>query len=131
MQIEVVDLDPVLTEKFVKFCCDEMRVYPDYITIEGWDEPLKNGATGLCYQVNYQEEFLIQVFKGTRNLTEVYDTVAHEMIHVKQFMTTQDLEAQLSSIHKPIYEERWWEKEASKKSFGLVKKYVDMLYDMG
>lgn len=129
MQIEVVDLDPVLTENFVKFCCNEFRVYPDLITIEGWDVPLKGNANGLCYEVHRNEEYLIYVNTVDRNVTEIYNTIAHEMIHVKQFIKN-NLEELMNDIHKPVYEERWWEKEASKKSLELVKKYVDILYEM-
>ena len=127
--IEVSDLDPVLTEQFVKFCCEELDVNPNLIQIEGWDTPLIiNGANGLCYEVNHNEEYLIHVYTKGKNITEIYNTIAHEMIHVKQFIK-DDLNNVISQ-HKPIYTERWWEQEASVKSLDLVKKYVDILYEM-
>ena len=128
MIIEVEELDVVLTENFIKFCCDELDIIPQHIKVEGWDDPFKNGALGLCYEVNNDNEYLIMVSKKNRNATEIYNTIAHEMIHVKQYMK-QDL-GNFLDAHKPAYNDRWWEIEASKKSSNLVKKYVDILYNM-
>jgi hypothetical protein len=128
MKLEILGLENTLASKFINFCCDELSVYPDIITIEATDTPLRNGALGLCYEVEFKDEYYIIVYKGDRNITEIYNTISHEMIHVKQFMT-QSLTQKIRE-HMPIYGERWWEKEAKKNSFGLVEKYVDILYDM-
>lgn len=128
MKVEVVELDDVLTEDFVTFCCFELDISPELITVEGWDEPFKDGALGLCYEVNDNKEYLIMVCKQNRTATAIYNTIAHEMVHVKQFMK-QDLGSTIEA-HKPAYNDRWWEIEASKKSLDLVKKYVDILYEM-
>lgn len=128
MKKEIFNLDETLTENYLEFCCDELSVYPDFITIEATDTPLKDGALGLCYEVEFKDEYYIIVYKGDRNITEIFDTISHEMIHVKQFMT-QGLSQKIRE-HMPIYGERWWEKEAKKNSFALVQKYVDNLYDM-
>lgn len=132
MKIEVFELDTTLTEKFISFCCDQLEVHPDLITVEGWDN-LKNdsanGALGLCFEVDFKQEYLIMVATKDRNLTEIYNTIAHEMIHVKQFMK-QNLGKNMCEEHRPIYSERWWEVEASENSVDLVKKYVDILYNM-
>lgn len=129
MQIEVTELDITLTENFIEFCCDELDVYPDLIAVEGWDDPFKDGALGLCYEVDTKQEYLIMVAKKGRNITEIYTTIAHEMIHVKQFMK-QNLSTIVSEEDKPVYEKRWWEIEAKEKSTDIVKKYVDNLYNM-
>lgn len=128
MKLEVYNLDETLTEKFLSFCCDELNVYPDMITIEATDTPLRNNALGLCHEVEFKDEYYIIVYKGERNITEIFNTISHEMIHVKQFMN-QNLSKRMNE-HMPIYEKRWWEKEAEEKSFNLVKKYVDILYAM-
>ena len=127
MKIEVVELDAVLTEDFISFCCDQLSIKPDHITVEGWPEPFKNGALGLCYEVD-TSEYLIMVSTKNRTATEIYNTIAHEMVHVKQFMR-QDL-GNIIEAHKPAYNERWWEIEAAEKSLNLVKKYVDVLHSM-
>lgn len=129
MKIEVVELDVTLTENFVRFCCEQLDIEPSLITVEGWDDPFKDGALGLCYEVNNDFEYLIMVSKKGRNATEIYNTIAHEMVHVKQYMK-QGLAKNIVEAHKPAYNDRWWEIEASKKSFSLVKKYVDILYNM-
>ena len=129
MNIEVTELDVTLTENFIKFCCKELNVYPDLISVEGWDEPFKDGALGLCYEVDFKQEYLIMVSKKGRNITEIYNTIAHEMIHVKQFMR-ENLSNAIIEGEKPIYAKRWWEVEASEKSVDIVKKYVDTLYNM-
>lgn len=126
--INITDLDPVLTEQFVNFCCEELKIFPENIFVEGWDTPLFNKANGLCYEVEHNYEYLIMVQTKDRDITEIYNTIAHEMIHVKQFIK-QDLVNHIEK-EKPIYTERWWEKEASSESLNLVKKYVDILYEM-
>jgi|TARA_B110000977_G_C11045477_1_gene480369 hypothetical protein len=126
MKIEVTELDTSLTTNFVNFCCDDLGVFPDFITVEGWDEPFNNGALGLCYEVDAKEDYLIMVSKEGRNVTQIYNTIAHEMIHVKQFMV-QNLSKNLCQEHKPLYRDRWWEKEAKENSFDMVKRYVDIL----
>jgi hypothetical protein len=128
MNIEVSDLDVTLTENFINFCCDELNVFPSLITVEGWDNKFNDGATGLCYEVNFKDEYLIMVSKEGRNVTEIYDTIAHEMIHVKQFMKN-NLTKRLEE-YRPVYKERWWEIEAKENSFDLVKKYVDILMNV-
>jgi hypothetical protein len=128
MNVEVSDLDVTLTTNFVNFCCDELNVFPSLITIEAWESSFLDGATGLCYEVNCKDEYLIMVSKSDRNITEIYDTIAHEMIHVKQFMK-DNLNKSLCERHRPVYQERWWELEANQNSYELVKKYVDILWD--
>ena len=129
MKIEVIDLDVSLTENFIKFCCDELESYPDFITIEDKENLLKNGALGLCYEIDINTEYLIVVAKNGRNITEIYNTIAHEMIHIKQYMK-QNLSQSAFKEYKPPYDKRWWEIEAKENSFNLVKKYVDNLYSM-
>lgn len=130
MKVEVVQLDLALTESFIQFCCEQLDIEPDLVTVEGWDDPFKDGAFGLCYEVNDDNEYLIMVATKDRTPTQIYNTIAHEMVHVKQFMK-QGLSKNIVDAHKPAYNERWWEIEASEKSLNLVKKYVDILYDMG
>lgn len=108
MRINVVGLDDILIKNFIKFCCVELNTYPDIITIKGWDEPtLKDNALGFCYEVNCQDKYLIYVAKQNRSVTDIYTTLAEEMIQVKKFMTNDVLDASGSKI---------------------VKKYVDNLY---
>lgn len=128
MQIEINDLDETLTENFINFCCEELDIKPEILTVDGWETPFPKNqkATGLCYEVNNGEYWIMTQTKN-RNLTEVYITIAHEMVHVKQFIK-QGLSDKYSD--KRPHHDRWWEREANAKSVELVKKYVDILYNM-
>lgn len=128
MQIEINDLDETLTENFITFCCEELDIKPEILTVDGWETPFPKNqkATGLCYEINNGEYWIMTQTKN-RNLTEVYITIAHEMVHVKQFIK-QNLSDKYSK--KRPHHDRWWEREANAKSVELVKKYVDILYNM-
>jgi hypothetical protein len=109
MKINVVDLDVTLTENFIRFCCVELNTYPDMITIKGRDEPLKDNALGLCYEINCEHKYLITVSKQNRSITDIYTVLAEQMIQVKKFMTDDS---------------------TTETSVNIVKKYVDNLYNV-
>jgi hypothetical protein len=69
------------------------------------DQTIKH--TGACYQ-NSDDEYMI-VLKEDRELGQILVTLAHEMVHVKQYMVDNLAEAWDATIP---YMERWWEKEA-------------------
>jgi len=111
-----------LVDPFVRFLCDELGVLPREVTIVSQD--IDNGV-GLCIDVE-PDEFLIFVKESGRRVDQVFVTIAHEMIHVKQYMT-QEL-GRLLDEHKNVpYMERWWEKEAYEKSVLLVEKFAKNL----
>ena len=122
MNIKIQGLDEKLTQDFVYFCCKELDVQPDSIEIVGDDWTGEN--TGLCIDLD-EKDFLICAAVNDRNLTQIYTTIAHELVHIKQYMK-QDLGSLLNK-DKPEYLDRWWEKEAREKSLDLVKKFVDIL----
>jgi hypothetical protein len=110
MKINVVDLDVVLTENFIRFCCVELNTYPNIITVKGWnDSTLRDNLFGLCYEVNCEDKYLITVAKQNRSITDIYTTLAEQMIQVKKFMKNDSLTATSEKI---------------------VKKYVDNLYNV-
>jgi hypothetical protein len=113
--------DP-LVNPFVKFLCDELRVSPREITIVSEDI---DNALGLCIDVE-PDVFLILVKESNRNVGEVLTTIAHEMIHVKQYMT-QELGRLLDEQKHVPYEQRWWEREAYKNAVPLVEKFAKKL----
>lgn len=68
--------------------------------------------TGRCYPTDDSSQFMIMIKEQKRNVTEVYLTLAHEMVHIKQFLY-QDLQGYRKSRSKDIpYRELWYEKEA-------------------
>lgn len=116
-EFETSSLDDLL-EKFVKFICKEYSILPRRISIEAYD---LIGNNGMCFD-EPNGEFTILVKSG-RDLSALFTTVAHEMIHVKQYMT-QDLGTLLDENVDLPYEDRWWEEEAFSNSVPLVEKFA-------
>lgn len=114
-------IDPLL-EKFVLFICNEYSIRPKKIEIAPLEE---DGLLGLCIDES-PNEFTILVKEGERNLGEIFTTVAHEMIHVKQHMK-ENLGWFLTHRSHIPYEERWWEVEAFGNAVALVEKFTQTL----
>ena len=74
---------------------------------------------GACYR-NSDDEFMI-VLKE-RDQGHMMVTLAHEMVHVKQYLLDGLSDEWDASIP---YMERWWEKEAYQKEIELAKLLVE------
>lgn len=111
-----------LVSEFVQFLCDELDVRPRKIDVVGTDlfENL-----GMCLDVE-DESYLIFVKETGRRIDQIFITVAHEMIHVKQYMT-QELGRLLDEQRQVPYEERWWEQEAYERAVPLLEKFAKNL----
>jgi hypothetical protein len=128
MKVKVKNLDERLTVDFATFCCHALDIKPRVLYIDAYDE-LADGLLGYCLDVDVDKGiYSIVVSTGDRNITEIYKTIAHEIVHVKQYML-QDL-GNLIEMKGYDYKSVWWEEEANKKSDELVKKYVDILIEM-
>jgi hypothetical protein len=112
-----------LVQKFVLWLCKELQIQPDSISIHGEDD--LDGVYGLCMDVT-ESEFVILVKTGKRNIGEIFTTIAHEMIHVKQYMK-ENLGHWMDNCHDIPYMQRWWEVEAFSKSVHLVEKFAKEL----
>lgn len=108
-----------LVNRFVEFLCGELSIHPHDITIVGTD--LKEDI-GQCIDVD-DGSYLILIKEEGRDIGQIFTTIAHEMIHVKQYMT-QELGRLLDEQQHLPYMERWWEKEAYEKSVPLVEKFA-------
>ncbi len=115
--------NPTLVKNFVSFLCVELDVYPSSIMIA--DCELENGTLGLCLDQS-DDEFIILVKEKNRNIGEIFTTIAHEMIHVKQYMK-ENLSHWLHTRNDIPYLERWWEKEAFGNAVPLVEKFTKTL----
>lgn len=82
---------------------------------------MDNGRTGMCLDMDIGH-YLILVKTGNRDITQIYKTVAHELVHVKQYM--YDNLGHLLDRHPPPYDDRWWEKEAKLKSEEFILRFV-------
>jgi hypothetical protein len=107
-------------ETFVRFLCDELSIFPEKIVLFTHDED--DGVSGMCIDES-DSEFIILVKERDRNAYQIFTTIAHEMVHVRQYMT-QEL-GRLLDEHRDIpYNQRWWENEAYAKSYSLVEKFT-------
>lgn len=122
LNIEVPN--PVLVHRFVLWLCEELQIQPDAVSVYGEDE-LDGGVYGLCMDVS-DSEFAILVKTGKRDIGQIFTTIAHEMIHVKQYMK-ENLGYWMDNCSSIPYMERWWEVEAFSKSVPLVEKFAKTL----
>lgn len=111
-----------LANVFAEFLCKELSVTPRELHIVGTD--LDEGL-GQCIDVD-EGSYLILVKESGRRLEQIFITIAHEMVHVKQYMT-QELGRLLDEQSHVPYEDRWWEKEAYEKAVPLVEKFSETL----
>jgi hypothetical protein len=109
-----------LVEQFVNFICKELSINPLKLTIASYDED--DNLNGLCMDES-DNEFIILVKETDRNIGEIFTTIAHEMIHVKQYMK-ENLGWFLDNRKDIPYMDRWWEKEAFKDAVPLVEKFA-------
>lgn len=119
MRLKVEGLDYKLTETFVKFCLDRLPANPNYIEIVGQDT-LVNGKSGLCIDID-EDNFLILVSKESKSLSQIYISIAHELVHVKQFMY-DNLGTLLDQGYE--YDTCWWEQEARERSERFLLEFV-------
>lgn len=111
-----------LANVFAEFLCKELSVMPRELHIVGTD--LDEGV-GQCIDID-EESYLILVKESGRRLEQIFITIAHEMIHVKQYMT-QELGRILDEHSHIPYEDRWWETEAYERSVPLLEKFSETL----
>ena len=121
MLIETAISNSAVVKSFVRFLCTELNIKPKRIIVAELED-LKSNTIGLCIDES-EDEFIILVKENTRTLSDILITIAHEMIHVKQYML-QNLGWCLDNYGHIPYKERWWEKEAFAKSVLLVEKYA-------
>lgn len=111
--------NPTLTQKFVLWLCRELDIQPDAVSVYGEDDI---DVLGMCID-DSETEFTILVKTGARNIGEIFNTIAHEMIHVKQYMK-ENLGMLLDDCEHIPYMQRWWEVEAFSNSVPMVEKFA-------
>jgi uncharacterized protein YjaZ len=117
-------VNPDLVEKFVHFLCAEFSISPISLTIDKYD--MDDGTKGMCIDET-NDDFIILVKEANRDIVQILNTIAHEMVHVKQYM--KENLGNLLDLHSDIpYNERWWEIEAYSMSALLLEKFVKVLY---
>lgn len=96
----------------------------------------KDAPTGDCTTFIVKKEFGVRFAgkgaAGRRDLVAVLQTIAHELVHVKQHMF-DDLHKQyalnqkLPEDQKVPYRETWWEKEAYDREVPLVREFIESI----
>ena len=118
IDIAVNDDYDALLDDFVYYICKHFGIIPRKISIESAD---LIGNRGMCFDDD-DGEYTILV-KRNDDMGSVFTTVAHEMIHVKQYMT-QNLGALLDEGTELPYDSRWWEDEAFSGAVPLVESFA-------
>jgi Zn-dependent peptidase ImmA (M78 family) len=112
--------DPSLDENFIESAihlfCDSLGISVPNLLIYTDETIRPNGA---CYR-NSADEFMI-LLKNGRSDADTMITLAHELVHVKQFMVDNLSEQLDASIP---YMERWWEQEAYEKEVELTRLLI-------
>lgn len=121
--IQTAVSNPSLVEKFTKFLCEELDIRPSKITVAQYE--LDDGILGLCLDES-DDEFIVFVKEQGRNIGEIFTTIAHEMVHVKQYMK-ENLGWFLENRKDIPYIDRWWEKEAFSMAVPLVENFAKTL----
>jgi hypothetical protein len=118
--IRVLLSEAEIIEMFVVFLCKELDVQPRLLILETYDA--KDGINGLCLDSS-EDEFIILVKEEGRDIGAILNTIAHEMVHVKQYMK-ENLGQLLDQYTTIPYHDRWWEKEAFTRSHNLVIQFA-------
>ena len=119
MKVKVKGLDPKLATHFTRFCCEHLPVWPKSIEIFAEDK-LVNNKSGLCIDID-EDNYLILISKKNKNISQIYTSIAHEMVHVKQFMY-DNLGELLDEGYN--YDTCWWEQEARERSKKILLEFV-------
>lgn len=108
-----------LIESATIFYCNELDIQPELEVYIDDSKDLK--VNGLCY--HNDGEFLILI-NGNLEDGHALVTLAHELVHVKQYMKN-DLEEKLD-LTIP-YHDRWWEKEAFEMESVLASRLLNAI----
>lgn len=109
-----------LVGRFLKFLCNELDVSPCRVTVFPYEND--DDVSGMCIDES-DDEFIILVKEENRRVEDIFVTIAHEMIHVKQHMK-ENLGWFLDNHSHIPHHDRWWEKEAFSNAIPLVQKFA-------
>lgn len=124
---------------FIHFCHRKLMPRMKYLEINIQVKKfLDDEYTGFCFPTYYADnykprEFVIEINRFLR-LRDFLETIAHEMVHVKQFARGELYQSLKNHRHKwlgewfkkdPEYWDRPWEIEAHGRELGLFLRWVD------
>jgi hypothetical protein len=117
------------TQRIVEFCVKTLMPRMKTLDIEvKLCKP--TGALGYCLELDNQRQFEIEIDK-TQPLRRLLETVAHEMVHVKQYARRElhpSTDAWMGKTYNPKKTCYWdlpWEIEAHGREIGLFIRYCE------
>lgn len=115
--------DNRFVEKCVEHFCDLLEIaIPKILVFVDDTSAVETGdIAGACYE-NEPGDYMI-VLK-TQTPSKMISTLAHELVHVKQFVVDELSKKFDSSIP---YLDRWWEKEAIEKEKTMMDSLVEQI----
>ena len=119
----VKDIDEALIYNYIIEACKELKIRQADIEVLVYNKFPSDYdyAIGFCY--GDVESVTIELTKEDDNM---FQTLAHEMIHVKQYMT-QNLGKLLDENFDMPYADRWWEEEAFSNAIPLVTRFSNLI----
>ena len=121
-------------QTMVEFCIETLM--PRMRTLEITVNLCKpTGALGYCLELDNKREFELEVDK-TQPMRKLLETVAHEMVHVKQYARREmnpHSDNWLGKTYNPKKVSYWdlpWEIEAHGREVGLFIRWAEK-YDLG
>jgi hypothetical protein len=117
--IEVFCQEEQLIRKCIDRFANMLTIELPNITVLS-DETSQMKVNGECYQ-NSPTDYMI-ILKVQENIGRMIQTLAHEMVHVKQYLK-DDLTSHFTTDIP--YNERWWEVEAYQKEREMVLELLE------
>jgi len=121
-------------QTMVEFCIETLM--PRMRTLEITVNLCKpTGALGYCLELDNKREFELEVDK-TQSMRKLLETVAHEMVHVKQYARREmnpHSDNWLGKTYNPKKVSYWdlpWEIEAHGREVGLFIRWAEK-HDLG
>ena len=121
-------------QTMVEFCIETLM--PRMRTLEITVNLCKpTGALGYCLELDNKREFELEVDK-TQSMRKLLETVAHEMVHVKQYARREmnpHSDDWLGKTYNPKKVSYWdlpWEIEEHGREVGLFIRWAEK-YDLG
>ena len=115
-------------EKMVAFCAKKLMPKMNLDITVNLCKP--TGAMGYCCEADNKRTFELEIDKS-QSLRELLETVAHEMVHVKQYARREldpNKEVWMGKTYNPKDVNYWdlpWEIEAHGREVGLFVRYCE------
>ena len=121
--VEADKFDETLLNKFVEFLLEKYQIDFKRLKLDFVHSFKDKNLKGFCMEYEPSLTYKIVVSTTGRNITQIFETIAHEFIHVKQYIS-DNLSFHLKTKNDIPYKNRWWEIEALCDAINLVKEFI-------